>query len=506
MNREQLEGAKKLFFILLGIDLAVTAIVGLNAFSTVGILQKVQSGARDVDQSMISSLEFWEGVSKLIFLTMLGVGLGLVKWLNACYGYAKKTIGVAGFKNEGWTAAGWLIPIFNLFKPYQIINELYKAGAPGYRTADDWKKESGSGLLLTWWIFWAVIHFVGWIMTKQLLRSSLRDDISLQQGIVLTEMQAWSCVISLVIAGLWFVVANHLTQRLLDRPSLLSSGPLGKSVTPRPPDAYSPATTSSAPFAVASLSPSAPAEAESPPSVSTQNFAFDEDAIYATIANEFESGATDKGLWIRLFAECDGDENRTKVAYIKQRAEKLIALEKLRLEDHLAHSRAVAAQLAEASLAVEESKAMLEVQVQEAAQRLGLSRKEASEVVRYRIEKDGKQFRYGDYRYERLADAIDYAKRAEPNLEPISSPVQDSSTTRVSHQAPPAQLTGQTTRSPSEKEVASLAASANVTNEQAREMLLFGVSKAHGKFAYQTYQYDRLVDALSYARTDQARR
>jgi len=57
----------------------------------------------------------------------------------------------------------------------------------------------------------------------------------------------------------------------------------------------------------------------------------DEDAIYAAIANELETGATSKGLWTRLFAECDGDENRTKVAYIKQRAGNLMAAEELRL-------------------------------------------------------------------------------------------------------------------------------------------------------------------------------
>jgi hypothetical protein len=57
----------------------------------------------------------------------------------------------------------------------------------------------------------------------------------------------------------------------------------------------------------------------------------DEDAIYAAIANELKTGATNEGLWTRLFAECDGDENRTKVAYIKQRAENLIAAEQARL-------------------------------------------------------------------------------------------------------------------------------------------------------------------------------
>jgi hypothetical protein len=58
----------------------------------------------------------------------------------------------------------------------------------------------------------------------------------------------------------------------------------------------------------------------------------DEDAIYATVADELESGKTDKGLWTRLFAECGGDENQTKVQYIKRRAEKLIAAEVARNE------------------------------------------------------------------------------------------------------------------------------------------------------------------------------
>jgi hypothetical protein len=59
----------------------------------------------------------------------------------------------------------------------------------------------------------------------------------------------------------------------------------------------------------------------------------DEDAIYATIANELKTGATKEGLWTRAFAECDGDENRTKALYIKRRAETLIAEERKRVAD-----------------------------------------------------------------------------------------------------------------------------------------------------------------------------
>lgn len=69
-----------------------------------------------------------------------------------------------------------------------------------------------------------------------------------------------------------------------------------------------------------SISPSATTTTENSAPVSS---AVDEDAIYAAIATELETGSTDKGLWTRLFVENDGDENRTKVAYIRERAKRL---------------------------------------------------------------------------------------------------------------------------------------------------------------------------------------
>lgn len=70
-----------------------------------------------------------------------------------------------------------------------------------------------------------------------------------------------------------------------------------------------------------------------------------EDSIYATIARELETSTTDQGLWTRLFAECDGDEGQTKVLYIKQRADRLISAERLRLEKAAKEYAAEAARL-----------------------------------------------------------------------------------------------------------------------------------------------------------------
>jgi hypothetical protein len=97
--------------------------------------------------------------------------------------------------------------------------------------------------------------------------------------------------------------------------------------TPVPTDSYD---------SVAPLHPvvsSAPDKKDIPISpIAPIDTAQDEDSLYTTVAEELGSGNTDKGLWTRLFAECDGDETKTKVQYIKRRFEKLSLAEKLKFE------------------------------------------------------------------------------------------------------------------------------------------------------------------------------
>ncbi len=343
MNKKKLESAKNLFFIALGLDIAVTLFVVVSDFWGAGVLKDIGAGRITADQSTINSLEFWDSFAKLILLTMLGVGLGLVKWLNSCYIYAKESIGASGFKNEGWTTGGWIIPIFNLFKPYQVINEIYKAGSPTYAVPDGWKKVGGSGLLLAWWIFWAVTHFIGWIVVKQMFKSAMRDDMTLQQSIGAIEFHAWFCMVFLVVSGLWFVVANELTSRLLERKTIEDSSLLrGHSaavasqalVTPKMPkqpvigplnDGLQMRTTDF--HSVGALGGEA-APTVLPtiitPSGSTMNTeSSTEEDHWAEAMAEVESGQRRPGVWAKAFAESEGDETKAKVAYLKARVQQL---------------------------------------------------------------------------------------------------------------------------------------------------------------------------------------
>ena len=46
-------------------------------------------------------------------------------------------------------------------------------------------------------------------------------------------------------------------------------------------------------------------------------------AVYQKVADELEAGSQDRPLWLKVFADCDGDHNRAKAAYVRERVRAL---------------------------------------------------------------------------------------------------------------------------------------------------------------------------------------
>jgi len=336
MNKEKFLGAKNLFFMALGLDILVTAIVIASDLWGADVLRAIGAGTTEAGPSMISAFEFWDRFAYLILLSTLGVGIALVKWLNACYSYAIQGLGATGFKQQGWSLGGWVIPFFNLFKPYQVINEIYKSGDSTYVESDGWKRVDGSGLLLTWWIFWAVAHLLGWIASKQLIKTALREDMTLDQTIAAIEFHAGFCVVAIVISGFWFIVANALTGRLLGREVVATST--------ENPTHMADATQSSPKLSRPTLEPVMLTSTEPPtktdsnkvvtqqasPQINTiaglsptNSAASTDEDHWATAMTELESGQRRTGVWAKAYAEADGEETKAKVAYLKARVRQL---------------------------------------------------------------------------------------------------------------------------------------------------------------------------------------
>ena len=114
--------------------------------------------------------------------------------------------------------------------------------------------------------------------------------------------------------------------------------------------------------------------------------AVDEDAIYKSVSDELESDSINSGLWTRLYAESDGDEIKTKVAYIRHRAAALIEDARLQLKQE-----------------VEERNEAGEANPFE-----GMTDEQL--IKEFGITHDSEYYYYSEYKYKKLQEAISYAK------------------------------------------------------------------------------------------------
>jgi len=304
LNQKQLKSASKLFFTALVIDIAITALMMFCNFSHINTLQGNTSVTQQAGQELFSNLDILKSLGWLKVITFIGVCWTLTLWLGSCYSFAKNTLQLTGLEHESFKLWCWWFPPVNLYKPYQVINEIYRAGAPNYAAPKGWKNEPGSGLLLTWWLFWILAHLDMLMHARVIVRSLVHTGVHLQLVELYNRLQ-FIFAASMVIAVLWFVVGNGLTQRLLKK----SSNPLPQG------------------DAIPSV------QDPSPAGMATDRAGNLEDWAYEQVGKELDSNNTDNGIWTKAFALTSGDDKQTRVLYIKMRVEKLVAMEQARLEE-----------------------------------------------------------------------------------------------------------------------------------------------------------------------------
>jgi uncharacterized membrane protein len=98
--------------------------------------------------------------SRGFWLTLAALGVNVLAiiffciWIHNAHANLKR-LGSEGMAyTPGWAAGSWFIPIVNLFRPFHVLQEIWKASAP--RIPEDpveWQRERPSGLV---GLFWAL--------------------------------------------------------------------------------------------------------------------------------------------------------------------------------------------------------------------------------------------------------------------------------------------------------------------------------------------------------------
>ncbi len=104
--------------------------------------------------------QFVVAIAQLIAL--VGLGILICIWIYRA-NYNARQLGAEGMVfTPGWSVGWYFIPIFNLWKPYQAMKEIWKASS----NPQSWESQTVSPLLSLWWFFWIVSSILGRISFK----------------------------------------------------------------------------------------------------------------------------------------------------------------------------------------------------------------------------------------------------------------------------------------------------------------------------------------------------
>jgi len=136
---------------------AVAALsIGFEVFSYM-YLGQLASGAR------LGGIapQLFDRVTRLLAVSQLGVfvvtGVLILRWIyraRECLDALK----AAGLRfSPGWSIGWYFVPVANLWKPFQAMNELWKASS----APQAWRDQPTPSLLRWWWGLWLLVSLLG---------------------------------------------------------------------------------------------------------------------------------------------------------------------------------------------------------------------------------------------------------------------------------------------------------------------------------------------------------
>lgn len=147
--------------LVIQILLSITAI--WSTYLQIGLISRVMSGLAITEAEATANAARQQTIAGLQVLAWIVTGVLFLMWIHR----AHSNLPALGAQNlrfsPGWAVGYWFIPIVNLFRPYQVVQEIWKASDPDVNIADplSWKSASASSLVDRWWSSWLALFFGG---------------------------------------------------------------------------------------------------------------------------------------------------------------------------------------------------------------------------------------------------------------------------------------------------------------------------------------------------------
>ncbi|MEW5725960.1 MAG: DUF4328 domain-containing protein [Thermodesulfobacteriota bacterium] len=151
----------RLAVLLLGACALADVVALLVGWSEISLLRHVQAGGI-INDAVAETVQFRRALIERIEAVLYAATvLFYLAWLYR----VRRNLPALGVEDlrfsPGWTLGWWFVPIMNLFRPFQVVSEIWRASDPDRTGSLDWKEAPRSALLGLWWFFWLAAYLLG---------------------------------------------------------------------------------------------------------------------------------------------------------------------------------------------------------------------------------------------------------------------------------------------------------------------------------------------------------
>ena len=145
-----------------------------------------------------------------------------IRWFWSAYWNLRPLGQTESRFHPAWAMVSWFIPIFNIWRPKQIANDIWRGSDPSGTTiaADGWKNVSVPALLGWWWGAWLVFSYLSNAAGRLWWRADTVDSVR-----TAAIVDAISSGLEIVTGVLAIAVVRRLTARQLRRARQIGSAP-----------------------------------------------------------------------------------------------------------------------------------------------------------------------------------------------------------------------------------------------------------------------------------------
>lgn len=185
----------------------------------IDLLYKMIEHLNDVTPAQVQANDTREAIVQLIvFVNLIAAGIVFLVWTYGAYKNLR-ALGANPDTSPGWAVGYFFIPIVNLFRPFQVFQEMWRESDPetvsagGIRPMHAFIEDSSKSLLIiVWWGLWLLSNIIPLVALGYRGNAQLLNDL-----INATWVSVVSDIVTILAAIACIIVVKKISDRQDER-------------------------------------------------------------------------------------------------------------------------------------------------------------------------------------------------------------------------------------------------------------------------------------------------